>query len=413
MTSLCAKLCFSVATLVVLAAGMPAVGAAAETIRVGFIAPLVGIFAQAGQDMLFGLKLAFEQTNYQAAGRKIELIAEDHEGNPAKALAKYRKLVAQDRIHILTGVLLSNIGYGLVQPIEADRLPTLYLTTPDELTKRRPPKWILRSNFAGSQNMHALGHYAATTLKYRRVVSIAMDNPFGHEQIGGFQRVFQDNGGAVVQKIWVPLNAMDFGPYLTQIRRDADAVSAVFAAGQAIRFVKQYSEQGLKARLPLIGSGVMMDEHALRAMGDEALGVISVLHWSPVLDNPANREFMRLAEAKLGKRPAYFSAVMYSTGRWIAEAARLVGGQVEERERFLDAIRRAIETVEDPRGPIKLDDFNNPTENFYILKVERVGGQLQNSIFHTYPMVSQFWMHKPDEFLQSPAYSRDYPPVKP
>lgn len=261
--------------------------------------------------------------------------------------------------------------------------------------------------------MHALGHYAATTLKYRRVATIAMDNPFGHEQIGGFQRIFEDNGGAAVQKIWVPLNAMDFGPYLTQIRRDVDAVGAVFAAGQAIRFVKQYGEQGLKARLPLIGTGVMTDEHALRAMGDEALGVISVLHWSPVLDNPANREFMRLAEAKLAKRPAYFSAVMYSTGRWIAEAARLIGGQVEERERFLDAIRRAIETVEDPRGPIKLDDSNNPTENFYILKVERVGGRLQNSILHAYPMVSQFWTYKPDEFLKLPVYSRDYPPVKP
>jgi branched-chain amino acid transport system substrate-binding protein len=69
--------------------------------------------------------------------------------------------------------------------------------------------------------------------------------------------------------------------------------------------------------------------------------------------------------------------------------------------------------VDDPRGPIKLDEFNNPTENFYILKVERVGGRLQNSILHTYPMVSQFWTYKPDEFLKWPVYSRDYPPVKP
>ena len=170
----------------------------ADSIRVGYLGPLTGIFAAAGKDMLDGLKMAFEQMNYEVAGRKIELIEEDDEGNPATAQAKYRKLVAQDHIHVLTGVLLSNIGYALVPNIERDRLPSLYLTTPDELTKRRPAKYLLRSNFAASQPMHALGDYAAKTLKHRRVAAIAMDNNFGHEGIGGFQRVFEDAGGRVV-----------------------------------------------------------------------------------------------------------------------------------------------------------------------------------------------------------------------
>src|SRR5437899_12222261 len=84
--------------LVLLLAG-PVAGA--ESIRVGYLGPLTGIFAAAGKDMLDGLKLAFEQVNYEVAGRKIELIEEDDEGNPATAQAKYRKLVAQDRIHVL------------------------------------------------------------------------------------------------------------------------------------------------------------------------------------------------------------------------------------------------------------------------------------------------------------------------
>jgi len=136
-----------------MAAG-PGAATAAETIKVGFMAPLSGIFAQAGKDMLEGIKLAFEQIGYQTAGRKIELIEEDDEGNPAVAQAKYRKLVTQDRVHILTGVLLSNIGYGLILPIERDQLPTLYLTTPDDLTKKNMSKWILRTNFAASQLRH-------------------------------------------------------------------------------------------------------------------------------------------------------------------------------------------------------------------------------------------------------------------
>jgi branched-chain amino acid transport system substrate-binding protein len=387
--------------------------AAAETIRIGYLGPLTGIFAQAGKDMLDGLKLSLEEVNYQAGARKIELIEEDTEGNTTTALAKYRKLVDHDKIHVLTGVLLANVGYSLVPQIERDQLPTLFLTTPDDLTKRKIAKWILRSNFAASQIMHPLGDYAAKTLKYRRVATIAMDNPFGHEEIGGFQRVFEDGGGKVVQKLWVPLNALDFAPYLTQVQKDVDAICAVFVAGQAVRFVKQYGDSGLRGTVPLIGTGVMTDESALRGMGDEAVGIVGSLLWSPTLQNPANQTFMKLAEAKFGRTPAYFHAVMYSSGRWIAAAAQSMNGRVEDREKFVAAIRRAIETTPDPRGPIKLDEYGNPTENVYIVRVDKSGGKLVNTIIHTYPLVSQFWTYKPEEFLKSPAYSRDYPPVKP
>jgi branched-chain amino acid transport system substrate-binding protein len=408
-----ARLGLRAALLLLAAALWTGPAAAAEPIRIGYLGPLTGIFAQAGKDMLDGLKMSLEQVNYQAGGRKIELIAEDTEGNPATAIAKYRKLVSHDKIHVLTGVLLVNVGNGLVPLIEKDQLPTLFLTTPDDLTKRKIAKWILRSNFAASQIMHPLGDYAVRTLKYRRVAVIAMDNGFGHEEAGGFQRVFEDGGGRVVQKIWVPLNVLDFAPYLSQVQQDVDAVCAVFVAGQAVRFVKQYGEAGLKGKTPLIGTGVMIDESALRNMGDEAVGVVGSLLWSPTLPTPANQAFMKMAEGKLGRTPAYFHAIMYSSGRWIAEAAEALKGQVEDREKLVAAIRHAIETTPDPRGPIKLDDWGNPTENVYILRVDRVGGKLATTVIHTYPAVSQFWTYKPDEFLKSPPYTRDYPPAKP
>ena len=385
----------------------------ADSIRVGYLGPLTGIFAAAGKDMLDGLKMAFEQMNYEVAGRKIELIEEDDEGNPATAQAKYRKLATQDRIHVLSGILLSNIGYALVPPIERDRVPSLFLTTPDDLTKRRPTKYILRTNFSASQPMHALGDYAAKTLKYKRVAALAMDNAFGYEGIGGFQRVFEDAGGRVAQKVWVPLNAMDFAPYLSQVPGDVDAVVQVFVAGQAVRFAKQYGESALRGKVTLIGTGVFSDQSSLGGMGDEAIGHVGALIWAPTLANPANRAFMQLAEPKLKRIPSYFHAVMYSAGRWILEAARSLDGTVEDRDRLLAALRKASETTEDPRGPIKLDEYGNPTENVYIVRVEKVGGRLQNTVIHTYPMVSQFWTYRPEEFLKTPPYDRSYPPVKP
>jgi branched-chain amino acid transport system substrate-binding protein len=395
----------------VLLAAVPAF--AADPVKIGYLGPQSGIFAPAGKDMLEGLKMALEQAGYQAAGKKIELVEEDTEGNPASAQAKYRKLVSQDRIHVLAGVLLANIGYALVPPIERDRVPSLFLTTPDDLTKRRPTKSILRTNFSASQPMHALGDYAAKTLKYKRVAAIAMDNPFGHECIGGFQKVFEDAGGKVVQKLWVPLNAMDFAPYFSQVSRDVDAVVQVFVAGQAVRFAKHWGDSPLRGKAPLIGIGVFTDQSSLVGMGDEVIGHVGALIWAPTLDNPANKAFMKLAEEKLKRTPSYFHAVMYSAGRWILEAVKALDGNVEDREKLLAALRKASETTPDPRGPIKLDDYGNPTENVYIVKVEKVGGKLQNTVVHTYPMVSQFWTYKPEEFLKLPAYDRNYPPVKP
>lgn len=390
----------------------PRPAAATEPIRVGFMAPLSGLFAQAGKDMLDGLRLALEEAGYQAGGRKVELVVEDDEGSNGTALAKYRKLVQADRVHVFTGVLLVNIGYALAPMIDRDQVPSLFLTTPDDLTKRRRARWIVRVAFSASQPMHALGDYAYRTLGYRKVVTLAADNGYGHEQVGGFQRVFEEHGGRVVRKIWAPLNTQDFAPYISQIPSGVDAAVAVFFAGQAVRFLKQYAEYGLRARLPLIGSGTTAEDSILRAVGEDAAGYIGAMTWAPAVATPANEAFVKAATARLGRMPSYFTAFMYSAGRWIVEAAGRLGGHVEDREALLQAIR-LVAQGEDLRGPIRLDEYGNPTQNVYILKAEKVGGAMQNTVIHTYPAVSQFWTYKPEDFLKAPAYTRDYPPLKP
>jgi branched-chain amino acid transport system substrate-binding protein len=401
-----------VAIMLVVSFLAPAPVRGADPIRIGFMGPMSGLFAQAGKDMLDGTRMYLEEVGHQAAGRKIEVIVEDDEGNNATALAKYRKLVQRDRIDVFTGVLLVNIGYALAPMVDRDQVPALFLTTPDDLTKRRRAKWIVRMAFSASQPMHALGDYAYKTLGYRKVVALAADNGYGHEQIAGFQRVFEEQGGRVVQKIWAPLNAQDFAPYITQIPPDVDAAVAVFFAGQAVRFLKQYAEYGLKGKLPLIGSGTTAEDSILRAVGDDAAGYIGVMTWAPNVATPGNQAFVKAATAKLGRTPSYFSAFMYSGTRWVVEAAKRVGGNVEDRERFFQAVRQVAQG-EDIRGPIRLDEFGNPTQNVYVLKAEKVGGTMQNTVIHTYPAVSQFWTYNPEEFLKAPAYGRDYPPLKP
>jgi branched-chain amino acid transport system substrate-binding protein len=382
-------------------------------IKIGFLAPLSGGFAAQGKDMLAALQQYLEEINYEVAGRKIELLVEDDEANPATGLTKTRKLVEKDGVHLMTGGMMASTAYALAPYIDSQGIPMTYpIMSADDITQRQIPKWIVRTGWSSSQPHQPFGEYAYNTLKYKKVSIVSYDFAFGWECAGGFHKTFEDSGGKVLQKIWVPLTAQDLSPYLSQISPDADAVFAVFSGRLALQFVKQYQEFGLKGKIPLIGGGTLTDEHALPSMGDEAIGIITPLHYSEVLDNPANKKFVTGFRAKAQKAASYYSEGTYTGTRWIIEAIKSINGDVENREKLLAALKK-VELKDVPRGPMKLDAYGNPIQNIYIRKVEKVDGALQNTVIYTYPDVSQFWKTKPEDFLKQPVYSREFPPVKP
>ena len=227
-------------------------------IKIGMLAPLTGPFAQIGKDMVNGTELYLDEIGRQMGGRKVELIVEDDEGNPATALNKTRKMVEQDKVHIVTGGLLANVGYALQPYIDGQRVPATYpVMAADDITQRKPAKYIVRTGWATSQPMHPFAEWVVKNTKHRKIAFIGMDYAFGYETLGGFQQVFEQQGGQIVQKIWTPLNTNDFAPFLSQIKRDADAVLALFVGRLALQFMKQYEESGLKAKLPLLGGGTL------------------------------------------------------------------------------------------------------------------------------------------------------------
>ena len=408
------KLLVSVVGVLVLVAGVGPAPAWAQKgpIKIGYQGPMTGPAAAVGKDMANGLKMYLDEVGYQIAGRKVELIVEDNQGQPDLALTKLRKLVESDKVHVMAGGLFAHIGYALAPKVDEYKVPMLYpVMAADDLTQRKPAKWVVRTGWTGSQPSHPFGEWVFKTLGYKKVVVIGMDYAFGWEVVGGFQKSFEEAGGQVIQKLWPPLNTTDFAPYLAQVRKDADAVFALMVAVSSLRFPKQYQDAGLKARFPLIGGGTTFDEFVLPSLGDEAIGGISPLIYSAALDTPVNKRFVKEYRAKFGKVPSYYSETYYTAGRWINEAAKAIGGNVEDNERFLAALRK-VEITDAPRGPIKLDAYGNPIQNIYIRKVEKKDGELWNTVIQTFPAVSQFWKYKPDEFLKQPVYSRDFPPCK-
>ena len=381
-------------------------------IKVGFLTQMTGGGAAVGKDMSNGFMMSLEEISNQIAGRKVEVILEDTQGDPAQALTRLRKLAESDKVHAVAGIFLANEGYALAPKVDEYRIPTVWaVVSADDLTQRKPTKWAVRTGWTSSQPNHPFGEYAAKTLGYKRVVTIAMDYAFGWEQVGGFQKTFEEAGGQIVQKLWPPLGTTDFGPFLAQIKRDADAVFAVMVAASSLRFPKQYQDAGLKARLPLIGGGTTFDEFVLPALGDEAIGAISPLIYSAAIDTPVNQRFVKEFRKKYGKVPGYYAEASYTAARWIAEAAKAVGGNVEDKEKFLAALKK-VEISDAPRGPIRLDTYGNPIQNIYVRKVEKRDGELWNIVIQTFTGVSQFWKYKPEEFLKQPVYDRNYPACK-
>jgi branched-chain amino acid transport system substrate-binding protein len=395
------------------ATGRRARAAEREAIRVGFIAPLSGPFAQNAKDMWDGFRMYFEEIGHQVAGRKIEVISEDSWVEPAQALTKLRQLVEKDRVHVAAGGLLAPTAFALQGYVTQQKIPFVVpIMSSDDITQRKISPWYVRPSWTTSQPAQPMGEYAYKSLGLRKVAGVNFDFAFGHESLSGFQRVFEEQGGQVIQKLWAPATVSDFAPYLPTVRKEADAIYATFSGNPALRFLKQCTEYGLKGKIAIIGLGTLTDEHVLFSMGDEALGVVTALHYSAALDTPANRRFREAYEKFAGKMPGYYSANCYTGARWIVEAVKAVGGDVENRDRFMAALKK-VELADDPRGPIKLDSYGNPIQNIYIRKVERVAGKLQNSIVHTYPEVSQFWTYKPEDFLKNPVYDRDkYPGCK-
>jgi branched-chain amino acid transport system substrate-binding protein len=140
-------------------------------------------------------------------------------------------------------------------------------------------------------------------------------------------------------------------------------------------------------------------------MGDEAVGVITALHYSGALDTPENKKFAAAYRARFRRVPSYYSESMYTGGKYLLAAIESLKGTVENREVLLDAIRKA-RPMGLPRGPVTLDEYGNPVQNIYVRRVDRVGPELQNTVIATLPAVSQFWKYAPAEYLRQPLYAR-------
>ena len=394
------------------AVGAPALvqAQASAPIRIGLLTVKTGPLASGGIDMERALVMYLKERNHTLAGRKIELIVADTGGVPATARTKTQELVEKNKVHLLMGPLAAFEALAIDDYLVQQKVPTLSVAAAEDMTQRKANPWFIRATASSAQCAHPLADYCIKTLKYKRMALIADDIAYGHEMTAGFQRVFEAQGGKIVQKMFPPLTVPDYGTFLAQLKTNVDAVFLGFAGSNGFRYLRQFNEYGMRGKVQVVGGMTALDESVLRNMGDEALGIVTSCWYSAEANNPLNQKFSAAFRKEFKYDPGFYAAATYVNGAVLEAALVAINGKVEDKVALMKALRGV--NAQSVRGPVTFDNYGNVVGDVFIRRVERKDNRLVNTVQYTYPNVSQFWDMKAEDFLKNPVYSREYPPAR-
>jgi branched-chain amino acid transport system substrate-binding protein len=348
--------------------------------KVGVLLPYSKVFAMLGEHITKGMELYLESVDFTAGGRRIFLIKEDYENDAQVGMRKARKLIESDKVELMTGVVNSGVIYALRDFIHNSKMPMIVSNAGGNLlTRDRRSPYIYRASFSAWQVSYPMGRWVAENVS-KRVVTSAADFAFGQESVAAFKESFLAAGGTILDEVWSPLGTNDYGPFLARIKKaNPEAVYCFYAGSDAVRFVKQYDEYGLKRNVKLASAGFMVENDVTPAQGDSALGVFSSLHWADTLDIPENKSFMKAFLERYGHEASVYAVQGYDAARVIVDALNKLKGDTNNKDQLLATIS-GIKFVS-PRGPFSFDqETNNVIHDIYIREVQKIDGKLRNAV---------------------------------
>jgi len=378
--------------------------------KIGLLTVKTGPLAAGGIHFEEGITAFLKDKNFTLSGRKIELIVADTGGNPAGAKTKAQEVVERDKVDIVLGPFAAFELLATVDYLAQAKMPTLAFAGAEDVTQRKGNPYLTRTSYTSAQCLYPLADYVIREMKLKRAVTMGDDFAFGYEQVGGFQRVLEEQGGQVVKKLWSPLNTADYAPYVAQIP-ECDVLCEVLAGSNPLKFTKQ--ARGLGVKQPLVGGATVADDTIIGAHDESAAGLINTNPYSLDRDSEANKRFIAAMKTHHGNdvRIGHYAACFFANGQIIEAALAKTGGKSDNAETLAKAVR-SVSLADTPRGPMNFDAYGNAVVDVYVRRAEKDGGKMVNKTIKTYRKVSQFWTMDPKAFLKEPVFSRDYPPLK-
>lgn len=337
-------------------------------LRVGFMLPYTGTFAQLGVAIENGFRMAIDEQGGKLGGREIEYFKVDDESEPSKGVENANKLVQRDKVDVLVGTVHSGVQMGIQKVArESGVLSLIPNAGVHAATRSLCAPNVFRTSFTNSQPTLALGDVLMKK-GHKKAVWITWKYAAGDEAFEGFRDSYTKAGGTIIKELGLPFPNVEFQALLTEIAAlKPDAVVCFFAGGGAAKFIKDYAAAGLKGKIPLYGSG-FLTEGVLDAAGPAADGIITTMHYSDSLDTPRNKAF-RLAYAKTFRlQPDVYAVQGYDTGLLLLQGANAVKGDLNNKKALYAAMEGAV--IDSPRGKWTMSKAHNPVQDMYLRVVE-------------------------------------------
>jgi len=355
-----------------LAVGLGAQVAAAEPVKIGFIATMSGPAGALGRDLLDGFNLGIEHAGGTLGGAEIELVTDDDQLEPEVGLQIATRMIERDGVDIITGIVFSNVMMAIAKPVtEAGVVLISQNAGPSPLAGEQCLENFFSTSWQNDQTHEAMGKYL-DDIGVERLYVMAPNYQAGWDSIAGVKRYFT---GEIVGEVYTTLNQPDYAAELAALRAAAPEATFVFyPGGMGINFVKQYAQAGLGGQIPLY-TAFTIDEITLPAQGQAALGMFAATFWTPEVDNPVNARFVEDFRATFEREPSPFAAQAYDAALLLDSAIAEVGGDVGDRAAFREALLAA--EFESVRGDFSFNVNQFPIQDFHIRKVvEKEDGSL-------------------------------------
>jgi branched-chain amino acid transport system substrate-binding protein len=363
--------------------GAPAILAQTRApIKLGNLNSFTGAIAYAAENNLNGMSLYFDSIGWQIAGRKVEIIKEDDQFNPQVGLQKAKKLVESDKVDMILGVQASNVALAVLN--YAKQQKAFYVVSgagTDAITWDRYP-YLFRTSISAYQLSKPTADWVYDNLG-KEIVTTASDYAGGRDVIAQFKGPYLAKGGKIIKEIWPPLGTTDFSPYLIDIKSINPPVTYDFMPGaDAIRFIQQYTEFGLKEKIPLTGFTII-DSLTISALGKSALGVISATTYTDQVDNPESKKFVADYQNKFKALPDIFSDYGYVGARAVSEALQAIDGDAANKDKLAEAMTKVKFNA--PRGPWRMDPAtHNPIQDIHLCQVIEKDGKVTSKVLTTF-----------------------------
>jgi branched-chain amino acid transport system substrate-binding protein len=353
--------------------------ASADTVKVGIIAPLSGPYSINGK-MWEATAKAFQKINGSTVkGHTVELVWKDlADINPAQAKALAQELIVKDKVQYLGGLYFTPDALAVAAIAQEAKVPAVIFNaaTSSILDKS---DFLLRTSYTLPQVSVPAAKFALDS-KARTAATLVSDYGPGLDSENAFIKTFTAGGGKIVEQIRVPLKTTDFGPFMQKVKALKPDAVFVFGPGgpPTYAIIKAYGEAGLKQTgIRFIGTGET-SEVDLPGIGDVALGLETVLHYSPAHPSDLNQRFIKtVAEQSPG-------VIINAAAVGAYDGLAVIYKMIESTDGQRDGAKAIAATKgwhwESPRGMVSIDQSSRElVQNVYLRVVDKDdAGKLRN-----------------------------------